>query len=91
MFSCKEIVLKNGYENPYHHHNNVRINLLTYNGILLSIADYAKREKIKSKKIDNYVNQKFDYPSDIKETIADLEKYEYIYDYAKEKVKAITR
>jgi cell division protein FtsL len=91
MFSCKEIVLKNGYENSYHHHNNVRINLLTYNGILLSIADYAKREKIKSKKIDNYVNQKFDYPSDIKETIADLEKYEYIYDYAKEKVKAITR
>lgn len=91
MYSLKEVVLNNKHENPYNHHNNVRIKLLTYKGLLLSIADYAKKEKIRCKKLDNYINKLYDYPSNIEETVRDFEKYDYIYDYAKEKVKAITK
>ena len=91
MYSLQEPIIRSGQSDPYRFYNSKRVDYLTYRGLLLSIAEYADKEKIKSRKIGPYILEKEGHPDKFRDFIDELIKYNYIYDYAKEKVKMLTK
>ena len=91
MYPSKEMILKNGHYRPYEFHNNTRMDMLTYRGLLLSLVEYCEKEKVGDHKVRDYILDKQDHPEKYEQFVNDLLRHRHIYDYAKEKVKTITK